>query len=119
MPRSHERLRAPRRSDRPHGTGSRTAALGRVLARCGRDAGRGLCDPRGPGGGGARAADAGRSSRTIARAGHPPVAGRSTVNASYPEHLREEVERHLRGMRFSAEPLTAGLEEAMLYSLLA
>jgi geranylgeranyl diphosphate synthase type II len=29
------------------------------------------------------------------------------------------VERHLRGLRFSEEPLTAGLEEAMRYSLLA
>jgi geranylgeranyl diphosphate synthase type II len=37
----------------------------------------------------------------------------------YPEHLREEVERYLKGMRFSAEPLTDGLEEAMRYSLLA
>jgi geranylgeranyl diphosphate synthase, type II len=41
------------------------------------------------------------------------------VNASYPENLREEVERHLRGLRFSEEALTAGLEEAMRYSLLA
>jgi geranylgeranyl diphosphate synthase, type II len=41
------------------------------------------------------------------------------LNASYPEDLREEVERHLRGMRFSEEPLTAGLEQAMRYSLLA
>ena len=41
------------------------------------------------------------------------------MNASYPEHLREEVERYLEGMRFSDEPLTAGLDEAMRYSLLA
>jgi geranylgeranyl diphosphate synthase type II len=41
------------------------------------------------------------------------------VNASYPENLREEIERHLRGLRFSDEALTAGLEEAMRYSLLA
>jgi len=41
------------------------------------------------------------------------------VSASYPDHLREEVERYLEGMRFSDEPLTAGLEEAMRYSLLA
>ncbi len=46
------------------------------------------------------------------RADHP---GR----ADYPEHLRGEVERYLQGMRFSHEPLTAGLEEAMRYSLLA
>jgi geranylgeranyl diphosphate synthase, type II len=37
----------------------------------------------------------------------------------YPEHLREEVERELEGMRFSEASLTAGLEEAMRYSLLA
>ena len=41
------------------------------------------------------------------------------MGASYPEHLREEVERHLQEMRFSSEALTAGLEEAMRYSLLA
>jgi geranylgeranyl diphosphate synthase type II len=41
------------------------------------------------------------------------------VSASYPEFLREEVESYLQGMRFSEEPLTAGLEEAMRYSLLA
>ncbi len=37
----------------------------------------------------------------------------------YPEHLRIEVEGYLEGMRFSRESLTAGLEEAMRYSLLA
>jgi geranylgeranyl diphosphate synthase type II len=41
------------------------------------------------------------------------------VSASYPDHLRQEVERYLEGMSFSEEPLTAGLEEAMRYSLLA
>jgi geranylgeranyl diphosphate synthase type II len=41
------------------------------------------------------------------------------VNASYPESLREEVERYLVDLRFSEESLTAGLEEAMRYSLLA
>jgi geranylgeranyl diphosphate synthase type II len=40
------------------------------------------------------------------------------VNARYPEHLRQEVEGYLRTMRFSGEALTAGLEEAMRYSLL-
>jgi geranylgeranyl diphosphate synthase, type II len=38
---------------------------------------------------------------------------------AYPEHLREEVERYLQGMRFSEEALTVGLEDAMRYSLLA
>jgi geranylgeranyl diphosphate synthase type II len=41
------------------------------------------------------------------------------VSATYPENLREEVERQLESMRFSDEALTAGLDEAMRYSLLA
>jgi geranylgeranyl diphosphate synthase type II len=41
------------------------------------------------------------------------------VNATYPESLREEIELYLRELRFSDEPMTAGLEEAMRYSLLA
>ena len=44
---------------------------------------------------------------------------RLVSTAAYPEHLREEVERYLEAMRFSEEALTAGLEEAMRYSLLA
>ena len=42
----------------------------------------------------------------------PPV-------VAYPEHLRTEVERYLSTLRFSDEPASAGLEEAMRYSLLA
>jgi len=38
---------------------------------------------------------------------------------SYPEHLRAQVEAYLEALRFSPEPATAGLEEAMRYSLLA
>ena len=41
------------------------------------------------------------------------------MSASYPDHLREEVERYLERMGFSEEAMTAGLEEAMRYSLLA
>jgi geranylgeranyl diphosphate synthase, type II len=41
------------------------------------------------------------------------------MEVAYPEHLREEVERYLEGMRFSEAALTSGLEEAMRYSLLA
>jgi geranylgeranyl diphosphate synthase, type II len=41
------------------------------------------------------------------------------MKPSYPEDLRERVERHLQQMRFSHEPMTAGLEQAMRYSLLA
>src|SRR4051794_34153837 len=39
--------------------------------------------------------------------------------ARYPEDLQARVERHLEGLRFTDEALTAGLEEAMRYSLLA
>jgi geranylgeranyl diphosphate synthase type II len=38
---------------------------------------------------------------------------------SYPEHLRTQVEAYLEQLRFSDESGTAGLEEAMRYSLLA
>ena len=38
---------------------------------------------------------------------------------SYPEHLRSQVEAYLENLRFSGEPGTKGLEEAMRYSLLA
>jgi geranylgeranyl diphosphate synthase type II len=47
------------------------------------------------------------------------VGAAPVANASYPEHLREEVERYLQALRFSQEALTDGLEEAMRYSLLA
>jgi geranylgeranyl diphosphate synthase type II len=43
----------------------------------------------------------------------------STLKPAYPEHLRGDVERYLEGIRFSDEFATAGLEEAMRYSLLA
>jgi geranylgeranyl diphosphate synthase type II len=38
---------------------------------------------------------------------------------AYPEHLRSEVERYLSALRFSSDAASAGLEEAMRYSLLA
>jgi geranylgeranyl diphosphate synthase, type II len=38
---------------------------------------------------------------------------------SYPDDLRLEVERYLEGLHFTDDPLVAGLEEAMRYSLLA
>ena len=43
----------------------------------------------------------------------------STLRPAYPEHLRADVERYLETIRFSDEFATAGLEEAMRYSLLA
>jgi geranylgeranyl diphosphate synthase, type II len=47
-----------------------------------------------------------------------PETGADAASA-YPEHLRDQVESYLRGLRFSAEPAVQGLEEAMRYSLLA
>src|SRR6187200_2694341 len=41
------------------------------------------------------------------------------VRASYPDDLRDEIERYLEALRFSTAADTAGLEEAMRYSLLA
>jgi geranylgeranyl diphosphate synthase, type II len=38
---------------------------------------------------------------------------------TYPEHLQAAVEAYLHALRFSSEPASAGLEEAMRYSLLA
>jgi geranylgeranyl diphosphate synthase, type II len=43
----------------------------------------------------------------------------STSRPVYPEHLRADVERYLEAIRFSDEFATAGLDEAMRYSLLA
>jgi geranylgeranyl diphosphate synthase type II len=41
------------------------------------------------------------------------------VANSYPEDLRELIDAELERLRFSVQPATAGLEEAMRYSLLA
>ncbi len=41
------------------------------------------------------------------------------MSATYPENLRQDVEGYLQQLHFSEEALTAGLEEAMRYSLLA
>ena len=41
------------------------------------------------------------------------------MTVAYPAHLQQEVEDYLAGLRFAREPTTAGLEEAMRYSLLA
>ncbi|MFI5038808.1 MAG: polyprenyl synthetase family protein [Solirubrobacterales bacterium] len=43
----------------------------------------------------------------------------AVVASSYPDHLRAEVERYLEMLRFSTEPASTGLDEAMRYSLLA
>jgi geranylgeranyl diphosphate synthase type II len=47
----------------------------------------------------------------------PPTARPAAFG--YPDHLRAEVEGYLQQLRFSDEPGTAGLDEAMRYSLLA
>jgi geranylgeranyl diphosphate synthase, type II len=54
-----------------------------------------------------------------ATASDPDQAPQAASSAGYPEHLRREIERYLEALRFSAEPASAGLEEAMRYSLLA
>ena len=41
------------------------------------------------------------------------------VPARYPDDLRNAIERYLADLRFSTDPDTAGLEDAMRYSLLA
>jgi geranylgeranyl diphosphate synthase type II len=41
------------------------------------------------------------------------------LRPAYPDHLRADIERYLEEIRFSDEFATAGLEEAMRYSLLA
>ena len=47
------------------------------------------------------------------------MASAAVVASSYPDHLRAEVERYLETLRFSTEPASTGLDEAMRYSLLA
>ena len=48
-----------------------------------------------------------------------PRAGGAVPESGYPDHLRDAIEAYLADVRFSAEYATAGLEEAMRYSLLA
>jgi geranylgeranyl diphosphate synthase type II len=43
----------------------------------------------------------------------------STRRPAYPDHLRADVDRYLESLRFSTEVASAGLEQAMRYSLLA
>ena len=47
------------------------------------------------------------------------ASSRSGPELGYPDHLRTDIEAYLEQLRFSAEPATDGLEEAMRYSLLA
>jgi geranylgeranyl diphosphate synthase, type II len=55
----------------------------------------------------------------VARDRDPVVSPPPPSARAYPEHLRAEVERYLETLRFSDEPASAGLDEAMRYSLLA
>ncbi len=48
-----------------------------------------------------------------------PVVTTAGLAPSYPDHLRSDVERYLEALRFSDETSSAGLQEAMRYSLLA
>ena len=49
----------------------------------------------------------------------PSALAPNVPKAQYPEHLRAEIERYLESLRFSTEAASAGLDEAMRYSLLA
>jgi geranylgeranyl diphosphate synthase, type II len=50
--------------------------------------------------------------------GAPPTPGSAPAQA-YPEHLRAAIEDYLSSLHFDVDPESAGLEEAMRYSLLA
>jgi geranylgeranyl diphosphate synthase type II len=53
------------------------------------------------------------------RAADRAETGARAEEASYPTHLQDQVDAFLAELRFSREAATAGLEEAMRYSLLA
>jgi geranylgeranyl diphosphate synthase, type II len=48
-----------------------------------------------------------------------PASGRVGPSPAYPEHLRAAIEDYLGALRFDVDAESAGLEEAMRYSLLA
>ena len=48
-----------------------------------------------------------------------PASGRAGPGHAYPEHLRAAIEDYLSSLRFDVDAESAGLEEAMRYSLLA
>jgi geranylgeranyl diphosphate synthase, type II len=48
-----------------------------------------------------------------------PAPGRAGPAQAYPEHLRAAIEEYLGSLHFDVDPESAGLEEAMRYSLLA
>src|SRR5207249_12021125 len=65
-----------------------------------------------------------RSSRRCGRRRGGPGSGAAPVSvrqaeAAYPVELQHRVDAYLEDLRFAREPTTAGLEEAMRYSLLA
>ena len=107
---------APRAPDRAPRARRRDAARGRAARRPCRRPRRGVRADRGRSGSGARPPGAGRRRRAGARG---PARARVVVALGYPDHLRTDIEAYLEGLRFSAEPATDGLEEAMRYSLLA
>src|SRR2546423_1334285 len=105
-----------RRAVRGARAGGRAAPLGGQRARGGGRARGALCAGgwrgrgRGrPPGGGLRG---GRGSGEAALSVRP-------AEAAYPVHLQDRIDAYLGGLRFAREPVTAGLDEAMRYSLLA
>jgi geranylgeranyl diphosphate synthase, type II len=68
---------------------------------------------------GARAEAGAQAAKKAANQAADPSGSQALPAAGYPDHLSKEVEDYLHLMRFSQEAMTAGLEEAMRYSLLA
>src|SRR5439155_12646836 len=106
--------------------GCRTPQRGRCRTRRGIPARGGVRRPCVSGGGGAGQARPRHASRRRSRAGGASLSVSSakdgvgtSVRAGYPEDLRAMVEEFLGSLRFSSEPATAVLDEAMRYSLLA
>src|SRR5205085_8572149 len=65
-----------------------------------------------------RARPQGRGIRRGRRSGEAALSVRP-AEAAYPVHLQDRIDAYLDGLRFAREPATAGLDEAMRYSLLA
>src|ERR1700735_185870 len=79
---------------------------------CGGERTSGSASPRGAGA-------ASRPTRSASAAVGVTLPLTPTSRPVFPEHLRDDVERYLEQVRFSDEIATAGLDEAMRYSLLA
>jgi geranylgeranyl diphosphate synthase, type II len=55
----------------------------------------------------------------VSSASETPVVPGAPSVAAFPDHLRLEIERYLETLRFTVDPAIEGLQDAMVYSLLA